>query len=70
MFALKASTFREHFSRLMEGLAARIGLSTFADDAAFLADKGTPAEDADRYFNSTLRRIRIFNSGTRYSIGG
>lgn len=55
---------------LMASLADHFGLESFADDAAFVADKNSPAADNDRYFNTTLNRIRTFLDGAWHTLGG
>lgn len=69
MFALKASAARQHLSSFMEALATRLGIQTLADDEAFEISKGSPAVDGDRYYNTTLGRIRTFTDQW-YTLGG
>lgn len=54
----------------MASLAVRLGLQSFANDAAFVADKGSPAADGDRYFSTELQRIRTFGNEQWHTVGG
>lgn len=55
---------------LMLQLATRFGLSSFESETAFEADKGSPAADGDRYFDTSFGRIRIFGGGQWHTVGG
>lgn len=43
-------------------------LGTFANDAAYVADKGSAAANGDTYYNTTVHKQRTFTNGTWRSI--
>lgn len=67
---ISITQLRRSFDLLMTQTAETFALGSFADDAGFVAEKGSPAADADRYFNTTLNRIRVFQSDTWHTVGG
>lgn len=70
MFITRTALLQRVLPNLMASLAVRLGLQSFANDAAFVADKGSPAADGDRYFSTELQRIRTFGNEQWHTVGG
>jgi len=46
-----------------EGVTAA-RFETFANDAAYVADKGSAAADGDAYYNTTDDKVRVYANGS------